>query len=436
MQNAIYLQVECIFSFLQVMNREYQIAVLGHPGLKPEKRSMSLLRKVWVVLWGVGFGALCASCGSPRLYTSRITLDVDSSFTSEGQWVYVSGIKSWISGNESAFFDSVYLKPHQQKAKLKVRHDSKERQFEILFSKRGPWAFPPNGFYLPPRARVILKVVPDMRNENGRIILSGKGSEAEVQSEAYRDYYVRTMDCVIDLPSEERKRIVRKVADSCLQLARETKHAAVAEHLYGVAKHNLVGVLGQEKIDSLGYYLAEKFPKHFVRSSNKPGTAEAKRVDAKRMALVQARREALRQDTTLGAKLDVFFGGDNGMVSADDLPQEYVLVDFWASWCKPCQKEVPYLKEALEEYGGRLAIYSVSLDRYFSRWRNAIERDGTQKFIHTIGSDVSGLPNARVQSMGIKALPANFLLDKDRRIVAKNLRGEELIQVLDSLMNR
>lgn len=379
---------------------------------------------------------LVCSCGSPRLYTSRITLDVDSTFTKEGQWVYVYGVKGWVSGNETAIFDSVFLKPRQRKAKLKVRHDAQERLFEIFFSKRGPWNPLNSGFYLPPRSRVTLKVEPDMRDENGRICLLGKGSEPEMQSQAFRDYYIRTMDSIIDLPSGERKRIMRQVADSCLRLARETTYPSLARQLHGVAKHNMVGVFGREPIDSLGRYLAVKFPRYFVRSIDKPATSAAKCFVAKQMALRQERLEALRQDTARGAKLDVYFCGDKGMVSADDLPQEYVLVDFWASWCKPCQKEVPYLKAALDKYGDRLAVYAVSLDRYLSRWRKAIERDGTQAFIHTIGSGMDGLPNPRVQGMGIKAMPANFLLDKDRRIVAKDLRGERLMQVLDSLMSK
>ena len=124
------------------------------------------------------------------------------------------------------------------------------------------------------------------------------------------------------------------------------------------------------------------------------------------------------------------------MVSADELPQEYVLVDIWASWCKPCQKEVPYLRAAQEKYGDRLAIYAVSIDRFPNRWKAAIERDNTQSFIHTMGAASDGFPNERIKGMGIKSIPANFLLDKDRRIVAKDLRGERLMQVLDSLMSK
>ena len=62
------------------------------------------MRDLWFVLIVICLSA----CGSPRLYTSRITLDVDSTFTKEGQWVYLWGFKPWVSGNETAIFDSVY----------------------------------------------------------------------------------------------------------------------------------------------------------------------------------------------------------------------------------------------------------------------------------------------------------------------------------------
>ena len=388
--------------------------------------------------WGYLFlvALLMCSCGSPRLYTSRITLDVDSTFTKEGQWVYLWGFKPWVSGNETAIFDSVYLKPYQRKAKLKVRQDV-ERWFYILFSKNGPYDNMANVFLLEPRAKATLKVLPDRWNEAGRIFLSGKGSTAASVLLNFKDYFFQQMEYAMDLTSEGRKLCMKQLADSCLHLIKEVPYPEAAIGLSITLRSFAAGIIGQDTLDVLSSYLREKFPDHPFDAPHIPETKIAQLAEERIHFVKEQRGNTWLQDTAIGSPLDVYFYGLNDKwISAKDLPQEYVLVDFWASWCKPCQKEVPYLKAVLEKYGDRVAIYAVSVDRFPKKWRKAIERDGTQMFMHTIGASRDGLPNARIQGMGIKSIPANFLLDKDRRIVAKDLRGERLMQVLDSLVSK
>lgn len=418
-------------------NRRHQTAAPVHSGLKPKKRSMPLLRKVRAALYGMGFYVLCASCGSPRLYTSRITLDVDSAFTNEGQWAYVSGYKSWISGNESALFDSVWLKPGQTRAKMKIRHGSDGGTFNLLFSKKGPYHFAQSRFLLPPKSRVTIKVTPNLQNEEGELYLFGKGSRADAEDRQMRRFVASMLEQSLDASAEDRRRYTEQSVDSCIQVVRNSKYACSAFSACYFLKNGPVGIVRRDTLDELDRFLKAKFPEYRLFGKIKPATMAAKRDGMRIQQLIQSRSDRLVQDTAVGSKLDVFFFGlDGQMISADKLPQEYVLVDFWASWCKPCQKEVPYLRAVQEKYGDRLAIYAVTIDRFPSRWKAAIERDSTQSFIHAMGASSDGFPNDRVKGLGIRSIPANFLLDKDRRIVAKNLRGEELMQVLDSLMNR
>lgn len=116
----------------------------------------------------------------------------------------------------------------------------------------------------------------------------------------------------------------------------------------------------------------------------------------------------------------------NQAVRLADISSEYVLIDFWASWCRPCRAESPYLKEALETYGDRLAILAVSIDSNLYLWRKAVEQDGTQRFVHAILRQDHPDCGTLRQAFGIKTIPHNFLLDKNRRIIAIDLRGEEL----------
>ncbi|AMJ66904.1 TlpA disulfide reductase family protein [Hymenobacter sp. PAMC 26628] len=117
-------------------------------------------------------------------------------------------------------------------------------------------------------------------------------------------------------------------------------------------------------------------------------------------------------------------------VSLSDYRGKYVLIDFWASWCKPCRQENPAVIKAYEAYKGRnFDILGVSLDGANGRekWLKAIQDDHLP---WTQVSDLRGGQNAVAQTYHVQAIPQNFLIDPTGKIVAANLRGEELQTVL------
>lgn len=111
---------------------------------------------------------------------------------------------------------------------------------------------------------------------------------------------------------------------------------------------------------------------------------------------------------------------------------KYVLLDFWASWCRPCMGEMPFLLEAYAAYHDKgFEIYGVSLDEDAEAWKNCIEQQG-MKWVNV--SNVSGWDTPAAKEYSVNSIPANFLIDAtEGTIVAKNLRGEALAQKLAEL---
>lgn len=118
-----------------------------------------------------------------------------------------------------------------------------------------------------------------------------------------------------------------------------------------------------------------------------------------------------------------------------ELRGQMVLIDFWASWCKPCRKENPHIVEVYHKYkdesfknGEGFTVLSVSLDFKKEMWKKAIETDLLEWPYHV--GDLKGWKNAAAVKYNVKSIPQSFLIDGDGIIVAINLRADDLDSVL------
>jgi peroxiredoxin len=120
------------------------------------------------------------------------------------------------------------------------------------------------------------------------------------------------------------------------------------------------------------------------------------------------------------------------MVSLSSFRGKYVLVDFWASWCGPCRMENPNVVQAYEKFKDRnFTVLGISLDRSKEAWMQAIKDD---RLNWTQLSDLKFWSNDVARMYKISSIPQNILIDPNGKIIAKNLRGEDLPKKLEELM--
>jgi peroxiredoxin len=141
--------------------------------------------------------------------------------------------------------------------------------------------------------------------------------------------------------------------------------------------------------------------------------------------------------TDVGSKAPAFSQPDTAgkTVKLADIKGKYVFVDFWASWCHPCRAENPNVLKAYNVYKDKnFVVIGVSIDfeKDHAKWIKAIKEDGLPWTQLISPANIDG---GAMKAYGIRAIPANFLVDPNGIIVAKNLHGDELQKKLAELFD-
>lgn len=142
-------------------------------------------------------------------------------------------------------------------------------------------------------------------------------------------------------------------------------------------------------------------------------------------------KESLKESPTIGSLAPKFSGPgiDRNIITLDEVNSKVIMIDFWASWCAPCREENPSLVYLNTKYNtDQFQVIGVSLDRDNEKWISAIESDKLDNWIHISHLKFWGEPIGKLYN--VRQMPTSFVLDKDKRVIGMNLKGNELDKLI------
>lgn len=361
---------------------------------------------------------------------------LDKDMTEVGQNVFVW---SFISGNEQRIWDSVYVAPHSDSVTLRA-YTPAGNYFKVIFDKVGPSSL---SVYANPGDRVKMRVGSRDRNT-----VFKKAEEGDFHNDCVESILSKRPDWIKKHEADELENkdsldyYNRKLIEAYKDEIYHAKSPYLA--LFGVG---MIDMYFEDIVtsDSLRYfknYVKERYPddpraqSDYTHDPSPEGLVQANKI--KEINMRRNINENVLRNTKLGNRLKLALRNVDGkVVSLDDLPDTaYVYVDIWASWCGPCRRQFPTIKKVHEKYAGSLTVYAISIDLNHTLWKEAITKDGTEDFVHVTGANNLREVVPEVRLLGIERIPRNFLLDKQKKIIAVDLTGDELVQRMDSLVGK
>ena len=366
----------------------------------------------------------------------EITLYLDKDMTEVEQNVYVW---SFVSGNEQRIWDSVYVAPHSDSVTLRA-YASTGNSFKVIFDKMGPSSLE---VYANPGDRVKMRV--GSRDQN---TVFKKALEGAFHNDCVESILSKRPDWIKKHEADELGNkdsldyYNRKLIEAYKDEIYHAKSPYLAFSGVGMIDMYFEDIVTSDSIRYFKNYGKERYPddpraqSDYAHDPSPEGLVQANKI--KEINMRRNINENVLRNTKLGNRLKLALRDVDGkVVSLDDLPDTaYVYVDIWASWCGPCRRQFPTIKKVYEKYAGSLTVYAISIDLNHTLWKEAIAKDGTKEFVHVTGTNNLREVIPEVRLLGIERIPRNFLLDKQKRIIAVDLTGDELMQRMDSLVGK
>lgn len=371
------------------------------------------------ILLMAGLLALATSCGDDEKQGYQLSGTVENA--SEGQEIYVSELNE--TNTQAITIDTIRVK----NGKFELDLPEKEKptiSFLTMEGSRGNVLFiadnTPISFELYPDSLYASKVSGGKDNEILYSYLGKIRSTNEQMGRAREEMataFTSNDSVAFERLQETQQRLVDEDMVNKRQLVKENPNSIVAV------------MVMQDMINTGMYSGAELRELYEELSADVRNTALAQTLD-------QNLKNLSRMD--IGSKAPDFSAPtpQGNEMSLNEALGKVTLVDFWASWCKPCRVENPNIVEVYKKYQDQgFNVIQVSLDRpgQKDKWIEAIAADNLEDWDHV--SNLMFWQDPIAAEYGVQAIPAAFLLDEEGRIIAKNLRGEELEEKVAEVLN-
>jgi len=282
-----------------------------------------------------------------------------------------------------------------------------------------------------PTQNITIKIT-DFNTKNFKTTIKGsKDSEVLL---AYENFRKKSLDSLVQSVRRQ-VRAIKKSNDPDQDKIKNLQHLEIEN--YAIHLKELNDFIKNNMNNTLGLYATSirwKGVENFNLYDSLTSAFEEAHPNLEITKKLREKITRLRQTSVGGTAPDINMSTPKGIqVSLSSIQKQYTLVDFWASWCGPCRGESSTLNDLYKKYHYKgFEIYGVSLDDKEDKWLKAIEKDNR---IWTNVSSLEAFKTPASFDYAVTALPDNYLLDKDRKIIAKNIHGEKLFLLLDKLFN-
>ena len=363
-----------------------------------------------------------------------------------------------LNGNNYSIDDSVRIEPGRD---VYVVHANVpyETTVRLLFSKRGPLHMQilacPND---------VLEI--EITEEDQKVGISQKRLiKGTPNHDAFVDFWAITHSMsakrrkaenelsVYGISSDEKSRL-QAIVDSCdkaeVDYERNIIKTSSSPAVVGTALNLIDGEIPSEDYLSLVKTAYNRFPNYLplkIKYNDEEwapaddNSAKVRRLirTVERARIMQKPVELPKGDSlSIGQKLDLTLTDSLGVNhKLSSYAGKFVLIEVWASWCVPCIQAMPNILHSQKRFADDFVCCAITIDKDANAWKRSIEREGLQVLHHYKGTDAKGEIYNELKRLIIKGtIPQNYLLNRDGKIIAININGEELNKKLEELTRK